>query len=291
MSVLTGPFHAGEREVQRRVGVAEEAEAVGRIVARTITPAVTRFLAMQRMAVASTLDGAGRPWASLLAGPAGFIQAVDNRLLLLAVAPAGGDPLVANLQARPELGVVVFDPRTRQRVRFNGRGLLAPQGVFLQTEQVYGNCPKYIQRRRLLAEVPMAPLPPVRLPRLEERHRAWIASADTFFIASFHPEGGADASHRGGRPGFVRVSDASHLEFPDYAGNAMFNTLGNLVSYPRAGLLFLDFAAGGVLQLTGRTELRLEGERTVAFEVDEAIETPGANPLRWERLDSSPSNP
>ena len=237
--------------------------SVGRIVARTITPAVTRFLATQRMAVASTLDGAGRPWASLLAGPAGFIQAVDNRLLLLAVAPAVGDPLAANLQARPELGVVVFDPRTRQRVRFNGRGLLAPQGVFLQTEQVYGNCPKYIQRRRLLAEVPMAPLAPVRLPRLEERHRAWIASADTFFIASFHPEGGADASHRGGRPGFVRVNDASHLEFPDYAGNAMFNTLGNLVSYPRAGLLFLDFAAGGVLQLTGRTELRLEGERTV----------------------------
>lgn len=291
MSVASGPFHEGEREVQRRAGVAQEAEAVGRIVSRSVTPAIARFLRMQRMAVASTLDAGGRPWASLFAGPAGFIEAVDDRLLRLAVQPSEADPLAGNLRARPELGLLVFDPRTRQRVRFNGRGLLAPEGVFLLADQVYGNCPKYIQKRMLVAEVGVEEAAPVRSSTLDERQQFWVAGADTFFIASYHPDGGADASHRGGNPGFVRVLDAQRIAFPDYAGNNMFNTLGNLVGYPRAGLLFVDFGSGDLLQLTGRTELRFESGREVVFEVEEVIDRRGASPLRWELLEYSPTNP
>ena len=93
---------------------------------------------------------------------------------------------------------------------------------------------------------------------LDARTRALVAGADTFFIATWHPGGGADASHRGGRPGFVRVLDDRTLEFPDYPGNNMFNTLGNLVGHPRAGLLFVDFERGDLLQLTGRAKIRWE---------------------------------
>jgi len=260
------PFHDGELEIQRRAGVLDEARAVGRIVASRVPAGAARFLAGQRLAVASSLEAGGRVWASLLSGPAGFISAVDAELLRLATQPAESDPLARNLRARPELGLLVLDPWTRQRMRFNGRGLLSPEGVFLLVRQAYGNCPKYIHRRRLW-DGPLHAAEPQVGAVLTPRQQAWIAAADTFFIASFHPQGGADASHRGGPAGFVQVLGPSRLAFADYPGNNMFNTLGNLSVYPQAGLLFVDFVSGDLLQLAGRA--RVEPDFSVVFEVDE----------------------
>jgi predicted pyridoxine 5'-phosphate oxidase superfamily flavin-nucleotide-binding protein len=271
--------------VQRRAGVSQEAEAVGRIVSPSITAAMARALGTQRMAVAASLDANERPWASLLTGPAGFIQVVDKVLLRLAVQPDELDPLGANLRRRPELGLLVIDPRTRQRLRLNGRGMLADDGIFLRADAVYGNCPKYIQTRRIVADSEPRAASAERMSALDARQRSWIASADTFFIASFDADGGADASHRGGPPGFVRVLDARRLAFDDRPGNNLFNTLGNLVRNPRAGLLFVDFGSGDVLQLTGRTELRFGPKRTVVFEMEEGVARARASALRWERVE------
>ena len=256
MSMLTGPFHTGELEVQRRAGVSDEARAVGRIVADSISPAASRFLDGQRLAVAASLDGAGRPWASVLSGPAGFLRTIDERRLWVAAVPAADDPLAANLHARPEMGLLVLEPQTRRRMRLNGRGSPGADGLSLLTREVYGNCPKYIQKRRLAGEATRPRGAAAITTRLRARQQQWIARADTLFIASFHPAGGADASHRGGNPGFVRVAGDHRIMIPDYPGNAMFNTLGNLLEYPRAGLLFVDFATGDTLQLTGRVDLR-----------------------------------
>ncbi len=286
-----GPFHSGEVLVQRSAGVEQEAQAVGRIVDSVISPAVRRFLAVQRMAVAASLDEDGRPWASLLTGSPGFLQPLDDHLVRIVTVPASDDPLATNLLARPELALLVLDPRTRQRVRLNGRGLRASADIFLLTDQVYGNCPKYIQKRRLASEVPGPRGYASQSRHLDARQRAWIARADTLFIASFHPAGGADASHRGGNPGFVRVLDARRLALPDYPGNNMFNSLGNVAVYPRAGLLFVDFESGDLLQLTGSAELRLRSERELIFEVEAALATLGGSPLRWELLEYSPANP
>jgi predicted pyridoxine 5'-phosphate oxidase superfamily flavin-nucleotide-binding protein len=286
-----GAFHAGEVEVQSRHGVREQAEQVGRGLATAIPPTFRALLASQRMAVAASLDAQDRPWASLLTGPEGFVRAADSRLLHLAASPPAGDPLRENLDGRPELGLLVIDPRTRRRLRFNGRGLLAPDGVFLLVDQVYGNCPKYIQKRRLVGESDAEPAVTRRAPSLDARTRAIVEGADTFFIATWHPQGGADASHRGGRPGFVRVIDEETLEFPDYPGNNMFNTLGNLIHHPRAGLLFVDFERGDLLQLTGRAEIRWGGRATVRLVIEEARETRGGRRLRFELVEPSPVNP
>jgi hypothetical protein len=287
---MSESFHPGEREVQRRAGVAEEARSVGRIIGRALTPPVARFLARQRLAVASSLDGGGRVWASLLTGPAGFLAPAGPERLRIAAAPAPHDPLATNLIVRPELGLVVFDPRTRQRMRVNGViGRFDDHGLQVDIRQLYGNCPKYIQRREPEADVPATPSVPRIATRLDARQREWIATADTLFIASFHPEGGADASHRGGMPGFVRVLEPGRLTFPDYPGNAMFNTLGNLLEYPRAGLLLVDFTTGDVLQLTGTA--RLVDDRSVVFDLDEARETRTATALRFRLIEYSPANP
>jgi predicted pyridoxine 5'-phosphate oxidase superfamily flavin-nucleotide-binding protein len=241
--------------------------------------------------VAASLDAGGRVWASLLTGPPGFLAPAGPQRLRIAAAPIAGDPLGENLGAggRPALGLVVLDPRTRQRMRVNGTGRLDDHGVEIDIRQVYGNCPKYIQLRESEADVPPAPSAPRVATSLDARQRGWIAAADTLFIASFHPEGGADASHRGGRPGFVRILAPDRLAFPDYPGNAMFNSLGNLVEYPRAGLLFVDFTSGDVLQLAGTA--RVEEDRTVVFDIEEARETRAASPLRFRLLEYSPANP
>jgi predicted pyridoxine 5'-phosphate oxidase superfamily flavin-nucleotide-binding protein len=263
---------------------------VGRGIRPGLPRGTDRFLARQRLAVASSLDARGRVWASLLTGPPGFIQAIDTQLLRLAARPALGDPLADDLGARSELGLLILDPTTRQRMRFNGRGMLREDGLFLLVEQAYGNCQKYIQLRQPERDAETGVAEPGRVQAaLDERQRSTVAHADTFFIASFHPQGGADASHRGGRPGFVRVLGHDRLAFDDYPGNGMFNTLGNLAGHPQVGLLFLDFEIGDVLQLTGRA--RVEADFSTVVEIDEVRETRGASPLRYRLVEPSPSNP
>jgi len=297
-----GPYHSGEREVQRRAGLREEAERIGRMVSPYLTDPVARLMADHRMAVAATLDRDARVWASVLTGPAGFLRPVDERLMLIEQHPRTTDPLSRNLASPGPLGLLAIDLSTRRRLRFNGRALHDPvRGIFLSVEQVYGNCPKYIQARRLEFEAgDDGAMSPERASALSEAQAAWIGAADTFFVASFHPEGGADASHRGGAPGFVLPVDRRTVAFGDYPGNTMFNTLGNIAAQPRAGLLFLDFASGDILQLTGRARLDWNPEAVAAFrgaqgvrvvfEIDEVIQTRGAG-LRGQLLGYSPFNP
>jgi hypothetical protein len=89
----------------------------------------------------------------------------------------------------------------------------------------------------------------------------------------------------------VRVRDERTLEFPDYPGNNMFNTLGNLVVHPRAGLLFVDFERGDLLQLTGSARILWEPETTVRLTVEEIREVEAGCPLRYELVEPWPGNP
>ncbi len=108
---------------------------------------------------------------------------------------------------------------------------------------------------------------------------------------------GVDVSHRGGKPGFVRVDDARTLSAPDFIGNFFFNTLGNLTLNPRAGLLFIDFENGDLLYLAVTAEILWDGdalsgftgaERLLRFSVQQAMRVSGAMPLRWGSAEPSP---
>jgi predicted pyridoxine 5'-phosphate oxidase superfamily flavin-nucleotide-binding protein len=152
---------------------------------------------------------------------------------------------------------------------------------------VYSNCPKYIQRREIVG-LEAGGGEPASSAHLTQADRELIAAADTFFVATA-AHGGADASHRGGSPGFVTVGD-DRLTFPDYPGNNMYGTLGNLLANPRIGLLFLDWETGDTLQLTGSAELEFE-PRAVHVAIERATRTPNAVPLRWVLLERSRFNP
>lgn len=77
-----------------------------------------------------------------------------------------------------------------------------------------------------------------------------VAGADTFFLGTTHPTRGNDASHRGGPPGFVRVTSPTTLWWPDFPGNNMFNSFGNLAVDDEAALLFTDFTTGATVQMS-----------------------------------------
>jgi ferredoxin-NADP reductase len=180
----------------------------------------------------------------------------------------------------------------------NGRVQRASDGALLvDVDQSFGNCPQYIHARPWQPATPAAqPSAPQRTAALSSAQRRWIERADTFFIASGHRGDGEhaaygmDASHRGGPAGFVAVASEHEIVFPDYAGNNHFNTLGNLLLDARAGLLFVDFARGSLLQLTGRAEIDWEtpdaarfpgAQRLVRFRVEEVVEQARVLPLRW----------
>jgi len=297
-----GVFHEGEEAVQARAGVQAESRRLGRGISRAIPDGAESFLEAQRMAVVAGVDDGGRVWASLVTGGPGFITAPDSRTLHLSATLPGRDPLGEALREGRWLGVLVFDPERRRRLRVNGRVAgVRPGSIEVRTEEVFGNCPKYIQAR--------APEPDTERPReglvrrgdsLDLEQRLAIERADTFFIASVHAGAGADASHRGGQPGFVRVLDERRLRIPDYAGNNMFQTLGNIAVDQRVGLLFVDFERGTTLQLSGRARILWEpadyadlkgANRAVEVEIDHVVEITGQGPLGWRFVEYSPFNP
>ncbi|MFP2904030.1 pyridoxamine 5'-phosphate oxidase family protein [Pyxidicoccus sp. 3LFB2] len=303
---MSAPFHRGELAIQAREGTVREAERVGRSIGSTFPPPARDFLRTQCMVVvASRLPDSGQVWASLLTGAPGFASVRDADSLVVLAEPVPGDPLQPVLREEADVGLLAIELATRRRMKARGRAEPRPEGGFvLWPRSVYALCPKYIQARQV--EPPPDAASPLEAGvayagvALTEAQQRWLARADTFFIATHTEEGGADASHRGGNPGFVRVHDARTLEFPDYAGNNMFNTLGNLALDARAGLLLIDFEGGGTLQLTGTARATWEPERlsrhagakrVVDFHVEEVRELRDVTALRWRFLDYSRFNP
>ena len=293
-------YHEGEIAVQSRAGVRAMAERIGRGIHAAMPPVAQDFLSQQTLAAAASVDANGVVWASLLTGAPGFLNPLDEQTLHIIALPAADDPLSQNLVANPRIGLVVIDFASRSRVRVNGSAVLQTDGICVQVEQAYANCPKYIQARTHQPASHLDQPAAILTACLSPSQSAFIAQADTFFIASYHPDGGADASHRGGNPGFIHVVNEGLLEFPDYSGNKMFNTLGNLTAYPHAGLLFLDFDRSVTLQLTGQTEIVWDSDRLVAFpgaeriivfHIAQVIEHPDALPFHFQLRQYSPHNP
>ena len=292
-------YHSGELAVQSQVGVQAEAESLAKAIGGAVVkPAMQSFLASQRLAIASTIDSGNRVWASLLTGEPGFLQAVAEQIVKIAI---DSDELKENLRLTDELALLVIDLATRKRLRLNGKARLQGENqIYLHTQQVYFNCPQYIQKREINATLNRGKSRVDIGETLSPQQQQFIQQADTFFIASYHPQGGADASHRGGYPGFVRVLQKNELVFPDYAGNNMFNTLGNLVENPQAGLLFIDFATGDTLQLTGKAAIALNSKkalqfpganRLVEFQIEKVKSLTSATSLQWQFREYSPYLP
>ncbi|MFI6145712.1 pyridoxamine 5'-phosphate oxidase family protein [Streptomyces sp. NPDC051109] len=286
-------YHQGSLAVQERVGVRELADHVGRSIGAGIKDVAAAFLELQPHLVVGAADGAGGVWASLLTGPPGFVRATGPHRMAVAGGVPAGDPLAEALAtAGTRVGTISLDPRTRRRMRLGGTLEVTARGFAVEAERVFANCPKYIQKRQPLELVAEGGGVLRRGGALTPAQERAVRAADTFFVATTAGNG-VDASHRGGMPGFVEVLSPVELSWPDYAGNAMFLTLGNLAVDPRAGLLFPDWESGAVLQLSGtaRTEYGPDGSRSVRFRVASVVEGLHPGRLRWSAPEYSPANP
>jgi ferredoxin-NADP reductase/predicted pyridoxine 5'-phosphate oxidase superfamily flavin-nucleotide-binding protein len=292
------PFHDGERRVQERLGD-REVERWARGAIRNFMPDQHRiFFEEQPFMIAAARDSEGRPWATVLEGGPGFVRSPDAVSLEISAHPVPGDALEDALRAGADIGLIGIELATRRRNRVNGTLTSAGESGFrFSVGQSFGNCPQYIRARKYWWTPGKPSGKAERGTSLTASQSAWIRSADTFFIATGYrgegddPAFGMDISHRGGERGFVEVLDDRTIRFPDFAGNRYYNTLGNILSDARTGFLFIDFASGSLLQVTGRASIdfdseavaRVQGARQlVTLEVDEFVELTSVLRLRWQ---------
>jgi uncharacterized protein len=265
----TNVYHEGEVAMQERTGERSVAQRRSAMIGSTITPNARPFLAEQEMLVLAAGDAGGEVWATVWFGPRGFAESRNDGSVLWIdrhrVAALEVDPVADLLRAGAAIGLLAIELETRRRLRVNGIVReLGHAGVALEVKESFPNCPKYIAKRRLRPRSPAAGSASVgearvaRGARLDAARMATIRRTDTLFVGSLHPVRGADASHRGGDPGFVQIVDDQTLRIPDYTGNGMYQTLGNLHATGRAGLVFLDFEGRRLLNVTGATELRFD---------------------------------
>ncbi|KAH7101469.1 hypothetical protein BKA62DRAFT_657195 [Auriculariales sp. MPI-PUGE-AT-0066] len=241
-----------------------------------------------------TLDATGRPWGGILTGEKGlpgFIKLSERTpesLLKVSAKPWIGDPLAENLKSSSKDRILAagigVEWSTRRRNKL--AGYIKAETVSwrkdgkvdfdLVVNEAIGNCPKYITIRKLESHPDTAPHVKYKEDNVAEGHRLpdelveLITQADTVFFGTSYHASEEDAarlpSHlgmnqRGGRPGFVRVSplDGRTVYLPDFSGNRIMTSLGNVEASKQASLTFVSWLTGDVLYITGDA-LNLVGE-------------------------------
>ncbi|PLB50081.1 hypothetical protein P170DRAFT_508319 [Aspergillus steynii IBT 23096] len=298
MKIPLQGWHPGELSIQRRLGFEDAVSESWRAV-KTDMPEQHRLFHTSNLHFipVTTLDEHGRPWASIVAGAGGnigFVKSPDPGTLLVTARLWDGDPLLGTVDAWMEgklsgagrgsgalerfltagLGI---EFSTRRRNKFAGRiKNIRPVGDLdvrfeMYVNEALGNCPKYINVRKLVPFAHARPQIAYRVDHLRQSQRLpedvidFITNADTVFIGSVYKSQRSTAnkfpSHagmnsRGGLPGFMRVrpSDGRTVVLPDYSGNRFVSSLGNIEATGLVGLTIVSLTTGDVLYLTGTAE-------------------------------------
>lgn len=179
--------------------------------------------------------------------------------------------------------ILAIDYTSKLRIRVNGKAKYRVGRLHLAVEESFGNCNLYISRPEsdLVARQAFAHVPPPAKggQKLTAAERERIQGAQRFIFATASTRG-ADVSHRGGEAGFVQASESNLIIFPDYPGNNMFATVGNLLEDGRCSLLFPALGEGRSLQIAGRARVEMHspnGEhldtgRSIRVAIDRVIE-------------------
>jgi len=301
-------FHEGELAIQRKAGVAVATKSFERQISNSIVRGAISFIENQAMAIISSVDLQKKIWVSVLFGDFGFVKVPDPNSLFIDLTNVYSDKsdiVYSNIENESQLGTLFIELATRRRFRINGIAQKTGDQIDLSVVESYANCPKYIQQRIIHnpTKINDSNAKKSTGQKFDDRISTWISSADTLFVGTQSLNGKMDASHRGGKPGFVEVISGDTIKIPDYQGNNLFNTFGNLEQNPNTGLLFIDFENNTSLQLTGRTTLLFDQKsedddlkttgtgRYWVFKVSDWIITENQHQADWEFTGFSPFNP
>ncbi|KAA8498935.1 3-ketosteroid-9-alpha-monooxygenase, ferredoxin reductase component [Porphyridium purpureum] len=312
------PFHQGEVAIQRKARTVGMALENGAVIATNVPLHKKHDIESAQTVIVSSVDPVhGHVWVSPAMRFSGKILSMDPELgqALHIDAPAVFHPTDIFFEntkgsaaaAVSPVGVLAIDFANRARYRTNGivvGSSEAGERIDIHVKEAFPNCPKYITRRKLpdnMADVTpfnVAAVPIVAHSGLSPEARALVERADTLFLGTFFEPTGADANVRGGNPGFIRVFDdqnGTRIEFDDYRGNGMFQSLGNLDVNPRAGITVIDFQHGSVVQITGDAFVVWDDQdltrRKVALHVSQVRFTRHAFNYHWDLCEYSPYNP
>ena len=306
---MTKHFHEGELRLQNQVGSRKQIDVMTEHLMKDYMPDQHReFFEGLEYIFLGTIDENGLPHSAILTGPPKFASSPKPEMLVVQTGPRAHQPGFSNLAIGQPVGVLGLDLSNRRRNRMHGKiSALDDTSLTITVVQSYGNCPKYVSLRNIYERsLPAISSPgPVR-DTLSTDEMSLIKASDTFFIASYVQDGsgaayeGVDVNHRGGAPGFVRVDSPTQITVPDYKGNNLFNTFGNLLLNPDAGVLFVNFETGDQLHFQGTANLIEGAEHVSAFpgalrllqiQIKHVTFTKAATPLRWRFIESSPCNP
>ena len=313
-------FHPGELTLQSSIDAVEKMAPIGeRLIRNVLIEQHKNFYPELSCIFIGALDDQARPWATLAYGKAGFIHAASDTSLRIDARPIGEAPLNLELCNQADVGLLGLNFSNRRRNRLNGTVNHSDKNSFsVELKQSYGNCPKYIQIRDTKYDFNLGQVTDTQsFTSLDRETTEIIRSCDCFFIASAylepdikHPNNhsdtktsayGVDVSHRGGKPGFVKVTDNGQIVWDDYPGNKFFNTLGNILANPQTGLLFIDFDKGDLFLLNGKTSIHDYPEaqitsmstgkilRQAIFNLEQGIRFSMDNTLSWPTIEYSPA--
>lgn len=259
-------FHKDEIAIQSKLGVADMVARYSEGFIRPAMPEQHReFFTQLPFMILGVVDSDDQVWAMPVYGEPGFITTPDSQTLSFSSRPKLVEKLDLKFNSGSDIGMLGIQLETRRRNRVNGVITKVSENSFeVAVKQSFGNCPQYIQVRSMTWNKNAAALSSsgnndVDV-NLSERSIDLISQSDTFFITSRtkeftgDPRTGIDASHRGGKPGFVTV-EGDFILFPDFSGNRFFNTLGNIHSDGRVGLFFPDFVSGNAVFVTGSADI------------------------------------
>lgn len=287
-SVQTGtlPWHDGEEKMHDLLHVPHRDNPT----APFLTFGANLLLRRSPLLAIGAVDHQGRPWTTVWGGEVGFATPtsdftveintpIDKKYDPVAetlLRTAAEDHGVSQEEPFALLSGLAIDLESRKRVKLHGRKLSGSTGeidrsgighLSVHIDASMGNCPKYLNSKRI---VPALPEPKLISDSFQLPTDAikLINRADSLFVSSRQGTVDMDTNIRGGPPGFVRIisNDARGAEFiyPEYSGNRLYQTLGNLQVTPLAGYIFPDFETGNALYITGRTQI-LVGKDAAAF--------------------------
>lgn len=315
MSVIQHPpvFHQGEIRVQHRAGTRGVADELS-VALSDHLPSIDAFnslLSNLNIIWVSTVAD-NNVWVSPIFGsPSTFAQAISQQQLQIRhPRQLSADDLLLGSQTDGPVGFLAIDLERRRRYRVNGYATGSnTSSLVINVKESFPNCPKYIQRRTVTQQTGQLPPVPQSIKyetdsSLSSSDNHILSSADTLFIGTLNPRTGLDVNHRGGRPGYIRIVSPTEIFFPDYRGNGMFQSFGNLQVDKRAGITIIDFETGQLLQLSGTATVEWNRDNITAFTIEKAAERilrfyithvrrsvgPVTN-YRWQMLDYSPYNP
>ena len=325
------PWHEGETEIRRAMKSPDHDNPT----VPALSPQLANHLQIAPLIAIGTLDSEGRPWTTLWGnGDKGFARPIAQGVIGIRTPVTGKyDPVVEALVGKEATGEVVreegtgrmvsgltIDLQTRKRVKMFGRMVagalsirddevtdheehIAEVQLVLKIEQSLGNCPKYLNKKEIVAALAKPELISDS-PQLPQRALDLLSKADLFFMSSSQRDQDMDTNHRGGPSGFVRVisNDRSGavICYPEYSGNRLYQTLGNLAINPLAGICIPDLETGDMLYLTGKTNILIgkdaasvlpRSNLAVKITITSARFVANALPFRGVEGERSPYNP